>query len=670
MTSSRRDTALLLTYISFGLFLAGRLLGIGPFSSVWSLSHWSVMSLLDIGVWAVVIALLTFIFLRLSDSVMNPPAWAHWIIVPVLVLLFVLFRFDSFVYGGGNLRVADIGQVPLIIYRWFEIGTVGIVGALFEWLRSMEIPVREASVNAWVIQSLIAGGAAIIGATLLATRLAKSLIKRILLICIMLFGGHALVWFGYVGVEAIIPTLTIWFGVTIGFYCSQRTILHLLYVWLIAALALLFHISMIILLPACVYLTLQHFSGKKKSAAPLIASLLALLVIILALYSKAGQSLELRSVILFFEGKRPFTDYRLFSARHLLDFVQLLFLGAPTLIVTGFLLWRKKRSTELSPMIGALSIVALGGLIAMFLLDPIHSIVLDTPRLMAYLSPLALLLAILVADSESSGTISPQILPYLAVVAIAVTFATLPVYRTIALTDRYALPYLNEFNAYHPVATMAFRDAHFHRKEIDIAREWENDLAARSADYLLLRGTEILRQNGNVAAAVEEQRRIIIKLPFWTQPRAMLASNLMSLGQHALAKPHIDTCLMLEPYGKTHWVNLYGYYRSIQDWPNAVKSVAEAEEIFPGDVEIRTDRMLIFYRANDIVAATIMADELLAADTLLPFPYLVKGLIEDRNSNLPKALLYYERFLTLAPTEPEAARIQQRVDSLKSVLPN
>jgi tetratricopeptide (TPR) repeat protein len=306
----------------------------------------------------------------------------------------------------------------------------------------------------------------------------------------------------------------------------------------------------------------------------------------------------------------------------------------------------------------------------MFLLDPIHSIVLDTPRLMAYLSPLALLLAILVADSESSGTISPQILPYLAVVAIAVTFATLPVYRTIALTDRYALPYLNEFNAYHPVATMAFRDAHFHRKEIDIAREWENDLAARSADYLLLRGTEILRQNGNVAAAVEEQRKIIIKLPFWTQPRAMLASNLMSLGQHALAKPHIDTCLMLEPYGKTHWVNLYGYYRSIQDWPNAVKSVAEAEEIFPGDVEIRTDRMLIFYRANDIVAATIMADELLAADTLLPFPYLVKGLIEDRNSNLPKALLYYERFLTLAPTEPEAARIQQRVDSLKSVLPN
>jgi tetratricopeptide (TPR) repeat protein len=289
---------------------------------------------------------------------------------------------------------------------------------------------------------------------------------------------------------------------------------------------------------------------------------------------------------------------------------------------------------------------------------------------MAYLSPLALLLAPLVADSESSGSDSPQLLPYLAVVAIAITSAILPVYRTIALTDLYALPYLNEFNSYHPKATMAFRDAHFHRKEIDIAREWENDLAARSGDYLLLRGTEILRQNGNIAAAVEEQRKLIIKQPYWSEPRAMLASNLMSLGQYALAKPHIDTCLMLEPYKKSHLMNLYGYYRNLQDWPNAVVTVAQAEEIFPGDVDIRTDRMLIFYRANDITAATIMADELLAADTLLPFPYLVKGLIEDRNSNLPKALSYYQRFLTLAPNEPEAARIQQRVDSLKLVLPN
>jgi regulator of sirC expression with transglutaminase-like and TPR domain len=79
--------------------------------------------------------------------------------------------------------------------------------------------------------------------------------------------------------------------------------------------------------------------------------------------------------------------------------------------------------------------------------------------------------------------------------------------------------------------------------------------------------------------------------------------------------------------------------------------------------------MIIFYRANDLVAAEVMADELLAQDSLLPFPYLIKGFLADRGRDDARAIQLYEHFLQLAPNEPESPKIRERVAALRNPVP-
>ncbi len=669
MLDSFRDKSVQLTLLIFALFVAAHLLGIGPLDSVWSLSHWSATPVVGIIIWAITTAIFGFLIIRLAAKKITSPAWLHWLIVPVFVAVAVLLRFDSFVYGGGNLRIAEFTDSSRIIYRWFELGSIAVAGKLFHSLRAMEVPTREAAVNGWMIWSLVMATVSAIGAVKLSSLLTQSMVKRCFLALLVLFGGHSLVLFGYTGVEASIPTAVIWFAVAAAGYSIRRSLGWLGLCWGIAAVGLLFHVSLLMLLPGCVYLTAQHFGGKKQTRVPWFAALFTLVALVIGVYVQAAKSLELRSVILLFESKRPFADYGIFSPRHLLDWLQLVLLGAPTMIVAGYLYVTRAISRERMPMVGAMAVTAISGLVAMLILDPYHSVVLDTPRLLSYLAPVGVVLAMLLSDKQKDAPANDNALPYLAVTSLSLLLAILPVYHSIAAADKYALPYLDKHNVYHPTATMSFRDAYFHRKQIDEARNWEDNLVVKSTDYFLLRGTVILRENGSYAAAAEEQTKIVTKFPYWAEPRAALAVNLMTLGQYVAAKPHIDTCLMLKPYEKRHLMNLYSYSRDIQDWPNAVQQVARAEELFPGDVDIRTDRMLIFYRANDFVAAQVMADELLAQDSLLPFPYLVKGLLEDRNRNVAKAIPMYEKFVKLAPKEPETPKIQQRLDSLKAAVP-
>ncbi len=670
MNGMTRDKAVVVTLITLGLFIAGRFLGMGPLASAWSFAHWSVLPVWIIGFWLAAVVLIYWLLTKVAETETPGARWFPLIALPVLLVLFYLLRFDSFAFGGGNLRVADIGQTTKTILRWFEFLAVGGVALLYKMLRNADIPTMEAATSAWAIRSFLAGVVASMASLTLGFLLADRLVKRIMLALISLFGGHTLMFLGYTGVEQVIPPLVIWFAVASVFYSQKPSIQRLAICWgiAIASLAVLF--SLVILLPAALALTAHYFLRKsRRSLLPMVIGVVALSMIVMMLYSRAGQTLELASLLLFPASKKPFLDYGLFSVRHLVDWLQLLFLGAPFIPVVKYLGWKHLRSRSIDPAVTALIMVTLGGLAASFIFDPVHSILLDAPRLMAYLTPIGALLAILLAILVKENTEPSKLLPITAVSSIAVFLAIVPVYHSIALADRYALPYLDRHGEYYISASFSFRDAYFQKKEFDNARRWESSLPAKSPDYFLLRGSDNLRMNGNYAAAAEEQFKIVTKFPFWTEPRAMLAVNQMSLGRYQLAKAHIDTCLMLEPFKRTHHVNLYSYYRDVQDWPNAVRAVAIAENISPGDIDIRTDRMIILYRANDLVAAEVMADELLERDSLLPFPYLIKGFLADRGRNNAMAIQLYEKFLELAPKEPESPKIQERVNALKNPQP-
>ena len=142
----------------------------------------------------------------------------------------------------------------------------------------------------------------------------------------------------------------------------------------------------------------------------------------------------------------------------------------------------------------------------------------------------------------------------------------------------------------------------------------------------------------------------------------------MELQRFALAKPQIDTALMFEPYNKKHLVNLYRYYRDSQNFPQALMQAEKTSALFPSDLDIRTDLMIINYRNGLMATAEIMAEDLLTVDSTLAYPYLIKAFILEKQGQLQKALTLYNRFIGLAPDETDTPAIIERRNKLQEEL--
>jgi tetratricopeptide (TPR) repeat protein len=155
---------------------------------------------------------------------------------------------------------------------------------------------------------------------------------------------------------------------------------------------------------------------------------------------------------------------------------------------------------------------------------------------------------------------------------------------------------------------------------------------------------------------------------YWVDPRLLEATFQMHLGRYRLAKPEIDTCLMLAPYRQESHVNLYGYYRDTRDFTRALQAAERAAELFPGSPEIIRDLMILYFTTDKHAVADSLASVLMDLAPEFPQPYLIKGLKAEALKNPADAVDNYEQFLQLAPRSAEAADVRRRLDSLRTLM--
>jgi tetratricopeptide (TPR) repeat protein len=703
MTSSKNKISFYLLLSTVVLFLIGRLAGSSLFSNNWSFNHWNYLPIWYGITWFLALAVAAFLFWKFQDPLGSFFSTTRNIVGGLVVLfaLLIVFQFDSFLYGGGNLRVAQIAQAKVIIHRWFEFGSILLVSGLFKLFRVFGLEENTAGVYAWRAFAHLCTALTLVGAVRLAMVMNSDRVRRFFLFVILVFGGQTLLYFGFIGIEPVIIPITTWFALYAYKTGEQRSAACMAAMWVIAAIGVFMHFSLVFLLPAAVYLTFAMFIRKTQAAwvafVPAAVTYVGLLVLI---YTWASDSLEFSKYLLFPEGKLPHSDYGIFSPRRIGDLLQLFFLAAPLVLVLKGTAFSRLWETLSSRAFAAGWLMAVGGTTAIVILDPINSIVLDFPRMIAYLTPYSFLFALLINRFYPS-TYKPRLwLGILAAAALLFPLSYLPSYTSINHSEPFVTDYLDKHDVYYRTACVSYRDAYFYRakalkedtavsevyypgdprldsaevlesrpaseKALQRANEWEWKLPAMSPDYLNLRGCRELFFKGEYDEPIRVLNAMIARHPYWTGPRVLLISIQMKAGRYNLAKPHIDTCLMLEPYAREHHIHLYSYYRSIGNIQKAHEAVVYALELFPGDPEIETDYMLLNYRLGNFATADSLSQSLIAADSTLPFPHLVRGLIEDRNGNFEDAIDYYRKFITLGPNEVEVPMIQQRLDSLLS----
>lgn len=665
--------------IIIALFILGRLYGDKLFDNHWSFNHWSYLPTWYVILWLVVFGGVIFLFIRYFEKIglFFSPRRRTIIGLPGLFIITIILHFDSFLYGGGNLRVAMIGQTDKIIYHWYELGTTAVVAVLFHLfnlfpLNSVEAwQTNIAAVWAWRTLAYLSTALSIVGTACLIKELKLKTENRFYLFIIMFFGSQSLLYLGFIGMEPVIVAVTIWFAWATVKATHRFSFGRLLWLWLITLVGVVMHLTALYLLPALLYLTFTlPFKKRAQPYFSIFIAFISLVALIFLAYQQLGASLKFSQYLLFINGHLPRSDYGLFSCRHIGDMLQLFFLAIPMAIVMKITGIYQKGWLKNNPPAIAGWLVGSTGAILVFIANPVNNIVLDFPRFTAYLTAFSFLMVLVLTKIINQDKANFRIPALIAAAALMLPFSYLPPYVKIEQAKYYLEDYLQKNESYYRTGLIAVRDAHFYRGEFKSADYWEWQLPVKSLEYLNLKGTRDLIAVGRNEEALTVLYQEVSRNPFWTEPRDLIAMVQMNLGRFELAKPQIDTCLMLEPYNKVHLNNLYRYYRDSGNLFKAREVIDRQIALFPRDNEVRTDEMIINYRLGKIKTADSLAELLMATDARLPFPYLIKGFISENSDQASAAIRFYQKFIELGPTELEIPMVEKKLDSLQSLLKN
>jgi len=667
MTAGGNRSELIVVFSIAALFISARIFGNSFFSDSWSLEHWRFLPIwYNIGWLVFFVTAITFAFFK-SDQISSFFNSRLKIISGLLlvILIMVLMQLDSVVHAGGNLTIAQFSQTEHVIHRWYEFGSSITIYQLYQLYEFVGMEANDASLYALKTFLLVTVIVSMIGTLLLTAELSRRATHRFWYFLIIFFGPQSLALFGLIGTEHIVIPATIWLGLFAVRTFRQKSMSSLIAMWLILIVSTIFHYSAGILLPAAVYVSMRYFLRPKKfSQLSLLISLLTTFILLFIYYMYANSDFELSFKLLYLKGRNPFFSYGLFSERHLGDMIQMLFLIFPLILLLIFLGFKEKREGINAFAFVFSGLTFLTGLIFVFITNPSNSVIMELPAFAVFFVAGAIWSCTAVKTSDEKQAHPTRLLALVAVLSAAVLFSYLPVYSKITLTDKFVTSYFERFPAYYTRTGLAFRDAYFLNKDFDNANKWDIGMRVKSSDYLAFSGAKNLAERSEFTPALEELFRLKTKYPTWTEPRILITAVLQRLGQFDAARAEIDTLLLLQPYNKIHHHTLFKYLNSQRNYLQALKTINNSLKIFSDDKELLVDKMTALFYTRNGSSADSLARELIRIDSLLPYPYMFRGLIMEQRNNLAGAKRNYEKFIKLSPDNPDTPAIRKKLNDL------
>ncbi len=666
------DSAQRLTFIAsisiLVLFVAGRVLGLLIPSAGWAFNQWAYLPWWYIALWIVGGTSVIFLLARWTDwleGLFESPLKRILGLVILAGLLFA-YRYNSFLYGGGNYQIAKLAQTDSIIHRWYEFGSLWLADILYQAVSVLSFTANSSAYIAWKMLGLIGTVLSLIAALKISKGLSDKGAPRIALFLVLFFGPQTLVYFNFVGFEPLLIAVIYWFVFFALKASNPKQAWYLIPLWLAAAAGLFLHVSMVMLLPAALYITLTAmFRG--KSFVPYLLGLAAIAGLAVAAYLKAYGSMEYGQYLLFLHDKNLQSDYNLFTGGHCLDIAKLIFMTCPQALIVVLLLIVRRRKSSTGSLLGTTSLLSLAGLTIVFMMEPTRGMALDAPIMAAFLMPLGLMLAVLLNDQFRQTVITRNSLTIAAGLALLVPLSIMPVYSRIAYADGYIQSFLDSHPYFWNEGGTAVRDAYFYHEDDPTkpnANRWDQAIPVESEDYLDLTAAKEYMLAQQYSNALQKLYKLKTKNRYWLEPRFLIATVQSKQGRYDLAKPEIDTCLMINPYDKASLVSRYRYYLDINDIPRAVDEVSKAIDIYPNDNEMKADLAIYWYRSRNFKAADSLSVSLIARDSTLAYPYLIRGFIAELKNEPKQAIEFYQSFISLAPDAPETPQVRKKLNNL------
>ncbi len=494
---------------------------------------------------------------------------------------FWLLRGRTHFLGDGYTNLSTLtGEHPIIKGR--EIGE----SILHLWLaRALGGTSLATVLLSYQIIALAAGVLLVLAVAWTATKLFEKTLDRFLFTLGLATAGQMLLFFGYVENYGLFA-LSIGSFTCLGILCARRKITR----WLVlipVALSIFFHIFGVTLIPAALYLLISGTTYEKKIerlSAPARTFWIAILVVLagVALWFGLSQSMFFRIALLSFTTTQfTIESYTLFSVRHLIDFLNLLLLLVPGLLIAAVvLITSPARKLFKEPEYRFLALLILSVLGAAFIFDPKLGMPRDWDLYSFPAIPMAALTLLVLLDRRfvsARGRLAATfgIVAGLLTLSARVTTQVVPSAALHQINDYIALDKIKSKNALVYLQTYCLEIGDTSRAEA-LKAQYES-----LPDELLYR--QIARQlNSGISSGVLQMAQQAAKYnPMSTQAYAYMGSAYLRLGQVDQAIAALNTSLALNPHNSEALTGLGFIYFNLGKSEAAEQTYLRAAEYDP-----------------------------------------------------------------------------------------
>ncbi len=572
-------------------------------------------------------------------------------VTAVAVFFFLIFSCPTHFLGDGYgyLEIFNRGLAD------FESGGMG-AALLISGLQKV-IGGENSALGAFRALSIISGALYIWLLFAMAGNAVSSPVKRLLIVAGGLCSGVILLFFGYV--EFYPGIWPIFFAVLYFGLKSPYEGKNIAWAWGLTALGIFYHLQMLILVPAVVYLTFSDGIGARlfrrfRIYIWLLAAAAGVVLAIL-IFNRIRDDIAFENLFLpLFKGKPIDPDYAVVSLKHLLDIFNLLMLVVPSIFLLLPLTGRGKKQDSLSRSRVFLLLTGLAGLAFVFFIDPQLGMARDWD-LFSLPVWVFIMMAILYITDEAAPTLKR----FLPVLIIFPAMFTMP-YLITNMSQRASLQYAESAVRLDPAKTFGAFSVlkEMAEKERDVNR-FDSLKAIYERNYPVSRYNQVMEKLD--ANDFEEAMRLFASLPanrFDGDWQRIRSRYYYLRGEFAKAMEHIDYAIRLRPQEAEYYWQRGMIYFSMGKFELSLTDMGRAYGRDPKNLRILDALAYMFSQAGQPDSTVYYGEKLVGLDSTAMGGYYLLAKAYDRLSRADKAAFHARQFLKL--TSHDTAYGEQR----------
>lgn len=518
----------------------------------------------------------------------------------LLGFAFYLFRARLHFLGDGYTLLSLLADhEPLIKGR--ELGEA----LLHVWLTNL-LPgdAQQKALGSFQVISIAAGALLVISSVLVSKKLFNDNRSRLLFLLGVSSGGYMLLFFGYVENYSV-------FVLSVSIYCLLGLLIARDWLspwWLLPAqaVAAILHILGAALLPATTYLLLSKtgFGHRLGRLDGRVKWLWALVTVItggcLFLYVYRTDYFFRFAVVPLLENAFTLEGYTLFSAKHLLDVLNLVFILVPGLVVllagVSRSTWQKVLRERGGRFLLIGTVASIG---AVFILDPKLGMPRDWDLFSFAGIPMAHLLYYVLLNGVGGRVAKVRT----AALAISCGLLSLSPRVISQIIPASSVGWFQDYTSLDKVKSKNPRtilvDYYENRgmdslAQVEIQR-WEQDYPEKAICDM----GEVLKSKGRLDEAMEAFRRAATLNPGYTDPWQHLGECYLRIGSYDSALTFLQIARGLNPYNDVTYNNLGVVYLFMRRLDDAEKMYLTAEHLGDTSLELHTNLEQLYRLTGD-----------------------------------------------------------------------